>query len=76
VSLNTYDFLRWREENKLKGEGINDKGKFKMNNETYYCIASVLDLCSFNFNAVIETERAKMNKEYEQIVSTLQQYVN
>jgi hypothetical protein len=41
-------------------------------NSVYFCLTSIGDTCSLELNEVIETEKAKLNKEYEEIVSIIQ----
>jgi len=72
ISLNTNDFLYWKEKNGLKGEGLDNKRKFKVGNSVYFCLTSIGDTCSLELNEVIETEKAKLNKEYEEIISIIQ----
>jgi len=67
ISLNTTDFQSWKFKKKLKGGGIEYRNKFKTDNKTYFCITSVLDLCSKKFNKIIETTNAQKNKYYQEI---------
>jgi hypothetical protein len=71
ISLSTDDFQYWKLINNLKGDVLDYKRKFKINNTTYHCISSVTDLCSLRFDNFIETDNAKLNKEYLQIISLL-----
>jgi len=67
ISLDTYDFQLWKNENNLKHDGLDTQRKFKVGYITYHCITKVCDLCSLALDEITETEYAKENKEYEQI---------
>ena len=71
ISLDTQDFLNWKSENNLVGDGLEHPRRFKIGNTTYYCISKVINLCSLRVDGVIETKYAKENKEYEKIISTI-----
>lgn len=68
ISLDTQDFKLWKLESNLKHDGLDTQRRFKVGNTTYYCISKVYDLCSLGIDEIIETEYAKENKEYEQIM--------
>ena len=70
ISLDTNDFKHWKSKNNLKEDDIMTSRKFKIGNVTYYRILKVCDLCSLTIDEIIETERAKENKEYERIKLT------
>jgi len=67
ISLDTKDFLNWKENNNLRGGGLQYRKKFKIGNNVYNCITKANDLCSLTVNDVIETEHAKENEEYDEI---------
>lgn len=70
ISLNTIDFQSWIKKN-LKLSGIEYINKFKTDNKTYFCITSVLDLCSKRFDKIFETTDAKKNKYYQEIIQLI-----
>lgn len=71
ISSNILDFEIWKKENNLVGEGFDAVKKFKIKNKVYYCILNVNDLVSLNITEVIETKSAKINAEYNEILSIL-----
>ena len=76
VSLNTEDFLNYKEENNLKGDGLETIKKFKIGNKQYYRISKVRHLCSLGVDGIIETDNAKKNIEYENIMESVKQNLN
>lgn len=67
ISFSLEDFKLWKNNSKLKPDGLDRQRRFVVGNTTYYCVFRVNDLCSITVDEIIETERAKENKEYEQI---------
>jgi len=67
ISLDAEDFMLWKEDIKLFGDGLETRKRFKIGNITYFCISNLNDLCSVRFDEVIETNYAKENEIYEDI---------
>ncbi len=68
ISLNRDDFRLWKLKKNYKVDGLESPSKFKSDGCVFHCISKVCDLCSITFDSVVETEHAKENKEYEQIM--------
>lgn len=74
LSLDINDFLYWRKQNNLIPTSLDCKNRFINNSILYICINKSIDLCSVNFDEVIETDNAKLNKEYNEILTMLKAY--
>lgn len=76
LSSNTNDFQAWKRDNNIKPTGVDKMRRFTVGNTTYHCISNVSDLCAINLDDIIETEHAKDNEEYEQMISVAQDNLN
>lgn len=65
------DFNLYIKEKGLKGKRQTTK-ILHAENKTYICFASVCDTCSWSIDNYYETELAKYNKEYSEIVKIIQ----
>ena len=66
ISLDRLDFRIWCH-NRFKHCKTKEGNSLENGRDTYICISRVTDLCSLDLDEVIETDRAKENKEYQQI---------
>lgn len=76
LSLDIEDFQDWKNKNNLEEQGLDTQRKFKSGNNTYICISTVGDSCSYGFDEIIETDYAKENSDYEEIKSVVRTCLN
>lgn len=72
IACDTHDFKEWKVSNGFKP--TNETLKiFEIYNTVYVRIEKEDDLCSISLNEILETERAKENPEYTQILNRAKQ---
>jgi hypothetical protein len=73
ISRDGRDFEKWVFANKIESSNLMlvFYNKAYKENITYNGVCGINDLCSNSFDEVIETENAKDNPEYEQIIKAI-----
>ena len=69
ICLDNMCFRGFLEKNKIRHQGINTQKRIKFKTNTYYCVSKLSDLCSIRFNYIVESDNAKLNMEYDAIIS-------
>jgi hypothetical protein len=69
IVYNIEDFRNWRREKKHRPYTHQDtERKYVYRNKRYICLRQRIDICGYNFDAIIETPRAYRNPEYDSIL--------
>jgi hypothetical protein len=61
-------FENWKKEQGLVPTGFDTKTKFQVDNKIYHCINSITSVRGHIYSGIIETQKGKERKDYEQII--------
>jgi len=70
IAYDIKDFQNWRKSKRHRGKKIGDNGtmrKYVYGNNTYICISTDTHCCGYAFDKIIETDKAFLNKNYNNI---------
>jgi len=73
IAASVDDFQKWRIDKKhrpSKKAGVrNTQRLYTYRNNTYYCVSKETHVCGMTFDLIIETKRARENKNYDKIMT-------
>lgn len=72
ISQNERDFLNWTREQNLISSEYSGVDRVSSNGKMYMRIIDSSDLCSLQFNEIIETDNAKLGRFYNTILRDIQ----
>lgn len=80
IAQNIQNFQEWRIMKKhtpsKKLGAKNTQREYKYKNNKYICITKPNHVCGYSFDKVIETERAYLNKDIQEIMKSIHLYAN
>jgi len=75
IALSIDDFQNWRKEKKhipTKKAGVrNTQRRYTYRKNEYLCISQIINCCGWDFDKIIETDRAFLNKNYDEIKTVI-----